>query len=224
MRILFFCSTLLLLHSAQAQPDPIGNFNKHVIEQWTEQYLQISQYRVKGSPFLLGEAFEGQVMMKSGIKTNGQKVLYNLYEQKAGLELKKERELVAPDGEIESFWVQLPERFGAERLLFVPVTAYPEVKQKGYFNVAVDGPKAALLRYYRTRLIPDPGNLYSKEIRMFEQYTEYFIYNKTTKQMMKVRIREKDIREALGNPTLPGTLEFDTWSGLKRAVEEANKL
>ena len=210
----FYCAV------TQAQPDPLGSFNKHVIEQWTEQYLQVSQYRVKGSPYLLGESFDGQVTMTSGLKTQGKKILYSLYDQKAGFDINKE--LVTPDGEIASFYIQLPDKFGGEKMNFIPVSAFPDAKQKGYYNVVVDGPKASFMKLYKTRLVPDPQNLYTKDIRIFEQYTEYFIYNKTTKQVHKVRLKEKDIREALGAVNLPAGLEFESVSGVTRAVTEAN--
>lgn len=220
MKIKLLILTLFYCAASQAQPDPVGNFNKHVIEQWTEQYLQVSQYRVKGSPFLLGESFDGHINMKSGVVTQNAKILYNIYEQKAGIEVKKE--LVAPDGEIASFSIDLPDKYGAEHLAFVPASAFGDAKQKGYFNVVVDGAKASFLRMYKTRLVPDPQNLYTKDIRIFEQYTEYYIFNKATKELHKIKLREKDVREALGNAKLSGNIEFDTVSGVTKAVAEAN--
>lgn len=74
---------------SQAQPDPVGNFNKHVIEKWTHDYVRVSQYRVKGSPFLLGESFNGDITMKTGVVTVDKKLLYDIYDQKVGMELDK---------------------------------------------------------------------------------------------------------------------------------------
>ncbi|MFZ9300555.1 MAG: hypothetical protein ACO23V_06220 [Chitinophagaceae bacterium] len=220
MRITLILCFLFLGFLALAQPDPVGNFNKHVIEQWTEQYMQVSQYKVKGSPYLLGESFDGQITMKSGIQTKGQKILYNIYEQNAGVELNKK--LISPDGDIVSFFIQLPEKFGGEKLDFLPVTAFPDAKQKGYYNILADGPKASFLRMYKTRLIPDPQNMYTKDFRIFEQYNEYYIFNKVTKEIHKIKLREKDVREALGNVKLPEGLELETLNGIKKAITESN--
>lgn len=220
MRYFIIFVLFLMADKSQAQPDPVGNFNKHVIEQWTEQYLQISQYKVKGSPYLLGEPFEGYITMKSGIQTKGQKVLYNVFEQKVGIEMK--RELVVPDGEIASFTIQLPEKFGGEELRFVPVSSFPDAKQKGYYNIVADGPKASFLRTYKNRLIPDPQNLYSKDFRVFEQYNEYFIFNKTTQTIHKIKLKEKDVREALGSAKVSDGLELNTVNGIKKAITEVN--
>ncbi|MFM7770758.1 MAG: hypothetical protein ACKO8Q_09400 [Bacteroidota bacterium] len=220
MRTLLTIGIIFFWFSAQAQPDPIGSFNKHVVEQWTEQYLQISQYKVKGSPYLLGESFEGQMTMKSGNQTKGQKILYNIYEQKAGVEMNKE--LISPDGDVSSFYIQLPEKFGGEKLEFLPVSAFPDAKQKGYYNVIADGSKASFLRIYKARLIPDPQNMYTKDFRIFEQFNEYFIYNKTNKQLYKVRLREKDIREALGTLKIPEGADLDSVNGIKQVIMDAN--
>jgi len=59
-QILSFFAILSAL-MVNAQPDPVGNFNKHVIEKWTHDYIRVSQYRVKGSPYLLGESFNGDI-------------------------------------------------------------------------------------------------------------------------------------------------------------------
>lgn len=219
----YYLSVLLLFVCliGKSQPDPVGSFNKHVIEQWTEQYIQISQYKVKGSPYLLGEPFDGQITMKSGIKTTGIKVLYNIYEQKVSLDMNNE--LVKPNGEIASFYIRLPEKFGVDLLEFLPASDFPEAKEKGYFNIIADGPNASFLRTYKTRLVPDPQNLYSKDFRVFEQYNEYFIFNKKNNKIHKIKLREKDIREALGSFELPGGLNLEKVSGIKKAVMDINK-
>jgi hypothetical protein len=118
---------------AKAQPDPIGNFNKHVIEKWTHDYIRVSQYRVKGSPYLLGDSFSGDITMKSGVVTVDKKILYDIYDQKVGFDLDKK--FVAPDGEVSGFFIQLTENFGGEKLIFINAANLPKVNLKGYLNV-----------------------------------------------------------------------------------------
>jgi hypothetical protein len=48
-------------------------------------------------------------------------------------------------------------------------------------------------------LIADPTNLYSKDLKIFEQYYEYFLFDKTTKELNKVRLREKEILKGLND-------------------------
>jgi hypothetical protein len=162
MRPIIFLLLIAFANSLQAQTDAIGDFNKHVIEKWTEDYIRVSQYRVKGSPYMLGESFDGQLTMKTGLKTINQKVLYNLMEQKVGTEIDKQ--LIAPDGDVVSFYIQLPEKFGGEKLDFVATATMGDNNVKGYLNVIADGPKLAFLRQYKSKMVPDPTNMYSKDI------------------------------------------------------------
>ena len=190
--ILFFS---FVFFSANAQTDAIGDFNKHVIEKWSEDFIRISQYKVKGSPYLLGESFDGSLTVKSGVVAANQKILYDLYNQKVGVEINKE--LVKPDGDVLSFYIQLPEKFGGEKLEFINAENLKNVTLKGYLNTLESGSKLILLRQYKTRVIADPANMYSKDFRIFEQYYDYFIYNVVTSSLEKIRLKQKDVVSAL---------------------------
>lgn len=204
-----------------AQPDPIGNFNKHVIEKWTHDYIRVSQYRVKGSPYLLGESFGGDITMKSGVVTVDKKILYDIYDQKVGMDLDKK--FVSPDGEVAGFFIQLPENFGGEKLNFINASNLPKVNLKGYLNVIADGSKFAFLRQYRIRLVADPAEMYSKDIKLFEQYYDYYIYNRTTAELNKIKLKDKDVLEALGNPSLSEKFDLHSALGVRQVVEAMNK-
>ena len=178
MKSILIVLFLLFTEILHAQPDAIGDFNKHVIEKWTEDYIRVSQYRVKGSPYLLGESFDGQVIMRSGIKISNQKILYDILDQRVGTEIDKK--LIEPDGEVASFFIQLPEKFGSEKLEFLNASNLSKTNLKGYLNVIATGSKISFLRQYKSRLVPDPLNMYSKDIRIFDQYYEYYLYNHGT--------------------------------------------
>ena len=204
-----------------AQPDPIGNFNKHVIEKWTHEYIRVSQYRVKGSPYLLGESFNGDIAMKTGVVTVDKKILYDIYDQKVGVDLDKK--FVSPDGEVSGFFIQLSENFGGEKLNFINAANLPKVSLKGYLNVIADGSKFAFLRQYRIRLVADPADMYSKDIKLFEQYYDYYIYNRATAELNKIKLKDKDVLEALGNSNSSAKYELYTVLGVKQLVETINK-
>lgn len=129
---------------------------------------------------------------------------------------------MVPDGEITPFVIHLPEKFGGDVLELLPGTRFSDVKQKGYFNVVADGPKCRFLRTYETRLVLDPQHLYSKDFRIFEQYNEYFIFQKSTNAIHKIKLREKDVREVLGAVTFSDGVEWHTVNGIKKAVTEVN--
>jgi hypothetical protein len=185
----------LLATELNAQTNTLGEFNKHVIEKWSNDYIRISRYRVKGSPFLLGEAFPGNITYIDGSEMKKINVLYNIYEQKAGMEVGKE--MVQPGIVIKQFVMQLPEKFGSELLLFKPASGY-DPKMEGYLNVLAEGPKASLLKAYRAKLVADPSNMYANDIKMIEQYAEYYIHLTGSKELVKVKLRDKELIKALG--------------------------
>jgi len=215
--IFAFFSALMV----NAQPDPIGNFNKHVIEKWTHEYIRVSQYRVKGSPYLLGDSFNGDITMKTGVVTVDKKILYDIYDQKVGVDLDKK--FVSPDGDVSGFFIQLSENFGGEKLNFINAANLPKVNLKGYLNVITDGSKFAFLRQYRIRLVADPADMYSKDIKLFEQYYDYYIYNRVTAELNKIKLKDKDVLEALGNPNSSVKYDLYTVLGVRQAIEAINK-
>jgi len=215
--IFAFFSALMV----NAQPDPIGNFNKHVIEKWTHEYIRVSQYRVKGSPYLLGDSFSGDITMKTGVVTVDKKILYDIYDQKVGVDLDKK--FVSPDGDVSGFFIQLSENFGGEKLNFINAANLPKVNLKGYLNVITDGSKFAFLRQYRIRLVADPADMYSKDIKLFEQYYDYYIYNRVTAELNKIKLKDKDVLEALGNPNSSAKYDLYTVLGVRQAIEAINK-
>lgn len=221
MKIHFLILCLFSASISLAQPDPIRDFNKHVLEQWAEQYIQVSQYRVKGSPYLLGESFEGQISYKTRDQAPVQKLLYNIYDQTVGYDVNKE--FVKPDDQVSAFYIQLPSKFGGEKLQFIPTGSLKGVDVKGYFNVISDGPKIAFLQQFKTRLVNDPANMYTKDIKMFEQYSEYYIFNRLSSDLSKVRLREKDVLSAFGGLKPTSSIELNSVAGIRAAVEEINK-
>lgn len=221
MKKLLFIVFCLTASFSNAQPDPVGNFNKHVIEKWSHDYIRVSQYRVKGSPYLLGEPFDGSIEMKTGLKTEDKKVLYNIYEQKVGFEMNKE--LVAPDGDVKSFKIQLSDKFGGEQMYFINADLLAKSPVKGFLNVFVDGPNAALYRQYRNRLVADPSEMYSKDIRMFEQYYDYYLENKKTGVFERVKLKEKDFASVLQGMTLPTGLDYSSVTGIKKVMDLINQ-
>ncbi len=221
MKQFFTFIAVLGILMVNAQPDPIGNFNKHVIEKWTHEYIRVSQYRVKGSPYLLGESFNGDITMKTGVVTVDKKILYDIYDQKVGVDLDKK--FVSPDGEVSGFFIQLSENFGGEKLNFINAANLPKVSLKGYLNVIADGSKFAFLRQYRIRLVADPADMYSKDIKLFEQYYDYYIYNRATAELNKIKLKDKDVLEALGNSNSSAKYDLYTVLGVKQLVETINK-
>ena len=190
-------SLLFFYSNSWAQPDPIGAFNKHIVENWGGDYTRIGPYHVKGSPYFLGQSFLGVAEYRGGKKDSRSKILYNLYNQKAGIEVNKE--LFETDSLLEKFELLLPETLGDKSLHFKNGMYYGLPKTNGYFNVLVEGDKVSFLKQYKTRLIADPTNTLSRDDKVFEQYFEYYVYNNASKVLHKIKLRQKDILKELAD-------------------------
>src|SRR5687768_8526194 len=149
----FIAFLALSINNTNAQVDPVGAFNRHIASNWAGEYVRISQYRVKGTPYLLGESFPGAITYKGG-KTANNKILYDLYSQKAGIDMQNQ---IYESGEmVEEFTIQLPEKFGGQKLLFKNANLYGDAKINGYLNVLEDGSKLVFLKAFKIKLSPDP--------------------------------------------------------------------
>lgn len=221
---------LVLLFSAErsiSQIDPVGNFNRHVFEKWTGEYIRIGGYRVKGSPFLLGEAFNGIITYKDGKTVSNEKILYNLYSQKAGIDINKQ--IFERDIPLESFSINLPEHLGGEKLLFNNSYVYGRPELKGFLNVLEDGNRATLLKMFKIKLVTDPTNNLDKDRKVFEQYSEYYIYLKSSKTLHSIKTRKKDILKVLSQDnffvqyTLNKEIDFSKETELIAMINSYNR-
>ena len=196
-----FIAAVFMLFPAlvtQAQIDPVSAYNRYVIENWQNNYLRIGQYRVKGSPYLLGESFHGDITYATGTKINGMKILYDIHAQQAGVET--EGKMLNSREEVNEFTLTLTEKYGSGKLVFRNSAAYGQPKLKLFLNVLAEGEKAALLKSYRTKLVSDPRDMYAKDLKVFEQYFEYYLYDIASRKLTKVKLRDKDILDALVAP------------------------
>lgn len=177
-----------------AQVDPVGNFNRHIVEQWTGDYVRVGQFKVKGTPYFLGEPFPGTITYTDGKTAKSNQILFDLQNQKVGF--KQDNQALESLQAVENFTITLPEKFGSKKMLFKNGVAFGDAGNN-YYNVLEEGPKFAFLKLYKTKLMPDNRNTMDKEARVFEQVYDYYIYNKTTKTLHKIKLREKDLLKEL---------------------------
>lgn len=197
IRFLLFTFLIFIISSAVAQVDPVGNFNRHIMSTWAGDYIRISQYQVKGSPYLLGESFPGSIYYQDGKMISDKKIFFNLYDGKVGLDMNNQ--FFEADVPVTKFSLQLPEKYGRSTLEFVHTTLLGQTDIKEYANLLCDGGRVAFLKLFKIRLAPDPTNLLAKEKKVFEQYYEYLLFDKQTKEIKKIKLKEKDIMKELHN-------------------------
>lgn len=176
---------------AKAQTTAIGEFNRSVIAKATSVTVRVGPYKVKGSPFLLGEAFQGFIKYTNNTSITQVNILYDTYNQKVGKA--ENNELIEANEPVQEFFLTLPEKYGAAKLLFRNGAYYGEASGKHYYNVLVQGEKISLLKLFKNKVVPDPENLYSKDERIFEQSYEYYMYDAVSKSVSRLKLREKEL-------------------------------
>jgi hypothetical protein len=187
---------LVFAINSVAQTNTLGEFNKFIAQNWAGEYARIGQWKVKGSPYFLGEAFSGTITYKGGTKSDV-KILYDLYNQKAGAEFKNS--ILESDQVVEEFTISLPAKYDGKTLLFKSSEFFGDNSLKSYLNVLEDGSKVSLLKLFKIKLVSDPSNMMDKELKIFEQYYEYYLYNKATKELSRIKLKEKDLIKQLGD-------------------------
>ncbi len=187
----FFC---IICVNVNAQFDIIGTYNKQVLQNWSGTYSRIGPFKVRGSGYFLGEALSGVVKIKDRDMMQSKKLFYDLYNQE--IVFQQGEDLLKVDGVLEEFTLTLPETYGGNTMQFKNAVFYKTENMKGYFEVLEEGPNASFLKMYKINIAPDPGNMRDRDAKLFEQYSEYYIFNAGTKNLVQVKLKSKEIKKA----------------------------
>ncbi|HEX6848198.1 MAG TPA: hypothetical protein VF144_14550, partial [Chitinophagaceae bacterium] len=176
---------------SQVIPDPLSTYNKHLAERWSGEYMQVSQYKVKGSPYLLGKAFPGTVKFADGNTINNVQITYDLYNEKVSFE--KDSLFFELDKLIKEFSIMLPAEYGNTNLVFRNAASFGDTKKKGYYNIISESGKYVFMKEFKLKLVPDPANTLAKDYKMFEQYYEYLLYDTSGRNLSKIKLNKKSV-------------------------------
>ncbi len=199
--------TAIMLHTnAFAQLDPIGQYNRYLTESWAGEYYRVGQYKVKGNPMFLGQAFLGTVKTKTVVDSKMQNLLYDLQLQLVGPGVNGK--IYETTDRVTAFELYRPHPYGGDTLRFVDGADYGLTKESQYLNLLCDAPGIQLLRAYKIKVVPDPTNLMDKDLRVFEIYFDTYLFLKTSKELVKVKNSKKDYSKALA-----GYKNFDVLTG-----------
>jgi hypothetical protein len=193
LHVIFCCS---IASGSFAQIDLV-EWNKTVLGDVRKaSYMRIGSYQVKGSPYLLGQSFSAVLLYKSGKRVTDKMLLYDLYTQKAGMD--SNGEIFEANDPLDEFTIALPKTMGGQMLVFKNARNYSANPPAAYLNILEEGEKAILFKAFKVNLVPDPVNYMAKDLRIFDQYSEYYIFSKATKELYRVKAKEKDLVAALG--------------------------
>ncbi|HEX6168199.1 MAG TPA: hypothetical protein VFZ33_00805 [Chitinophagaceae bacterium] len=198
--LFIFCISIFSQVFAQVIVDPLPTYNKHLAERWTGTYMQVSQYRVKGSPYFLGAAFPGILKFDDGNTRNDVRILYDLYNEK--VEMEKDSILFELNQGVSEYSITLPKEYGGEKLVFRNAASFGDSKKKGFYNIVSESGKYVFMKEFKLKLVPDPANTLAKDYKMFEQYYEYFLYDTSSRNMKKIKLNKKSILSFFENKSV----------------------
>ena len=196
--VFLFCMNIFTHVCAQIISDPLPTYNKNLAERWSGEYMQVSQYRVKGSPYFLGQSFPGILKFEDG-NTKNDLVIYDLYNEKVGID--KDSSLFELNKLIKEFSIMLPAEYGNTNLVFRNAASFGDSKKKGFYNVISEYGKYIFIKEFKIKLVPDPSNTLAKDYKMFEQYYEYFLYDTASRIMKKIKLNKKSVLSFFENKT-----------------------
>lgn len=196
----FFC---IICVNVNAQFDIIGTYNKQVLQNWSGTYSRIGPFKVKGSGYFLGEALSGIVKFKDHDLMQSKKLFYDLYNQE--IVFQQGEDLLKVDEVLEELTITLPEKYGSKSMIFKNAVLYEATNIKGFFEVLEEGPNVSFLKMYKINIAPDPGNMRDRDAKLFEQYSEYYIFNTVSKNLIHVKLKSKEIKKALISSGLSST-------------------
>jgi len=177
--------------SSQIGPDPLQAYNKNLAERWNGQYIQVSQYRVKGSPFFGSDAFPGQITYADGRVVSYTKIRYDLHRNV--VEVERDSTFYEMTVPIKEFRIRLSEEYGNKELTFRQAKYFGEKNNPAYYSVIDETKNYSFVKEFKLKLTPDYTNQMAKDYKLFEMYYEYYLYNDQTKAISKVKLNKKSI-------------------------------
>jgi hypothetical protein len=196
----FIILALMVCTGASAQQaafiDPSAAYNKLLLERNDETYYQLGNYKVKGTPYLYGGSFPGQIVFTDAREFKDVTLSYNTYTQKLSMEQKGTvLDITDP---VQSFSMQLPPAYGDTTLYFKNSAAFGETKLQGFFQVLFTGKKYTLLKFYKSALKTVSTNYAVSEQKELDLQSDYYYYSQAEKKISKLKVNNKAILKAFG--------------------------
>lgn len=195
----FLCVAALYGQAAWAQAgaytDPAQAYVRMLLDKSENAYVVIGNFKVKGTPYLFGERYNGKVYAKEGTVDNVF-VSYNTYNQTLEVFTTKEQEAGIEKSveSIDSFRYSPP---NYENLFFVN-GAYLGAKEKAFFQRVAGGSTVQLYKRYKSDLGIVSTNYIQSELRQFNLAYDYFYYDLAKKQLKKLRTDAYSVKKELG--------------------------
>jgi len=171
---------------SRAWSDPALNHNKMLIGEG--KYLLIGPYKVKGSPYLLGQQHSGDIF-SAAEKAWNISLSYNTHNQEVEFFSTSNpgQPLVKEPGTLDSFILHANPAAGIAGPLKFIYGSILGTDDKAYFLEIFTGKRYSVYKKYRSELGYDTDNYGQSELRIFELQYDYFYKDNETKGIKKLK-------------------------------------
>jgi hypothetical protein len=192
--------------------DPAQAYNKLLVEKNNGTYMQISNYKVVGTPFLFGERNSGNIYSVNETAYNIF-LSYNIYDQNLDFysTANPNTPLVKEPGTLDSFLLKRKPGSGLEKdILFVYGPTVLGSKDKAYYQVVKKGKNVNLYKRYTGELGIVATNYIQSELRQFNVVVDYFYTDSTGKALKKLKVNPTSLRKEFASmKDLSKTIDVD---------------
>jgi hypothetical protein len=188
---LLLCTLIAMNVAAQQASyiDPAQAYNRLVIEKNNGTYMQVSNFKVIGSPYLFGDKSGGNIYSAAETAYNIN-LSYNFYNQEVLFysSANPTSPLMKEPSSLDSFIIKKNPQVGLQQdILFVYGPTVLGTKDKYYYQVVSKGKNYNLYKRYSGELVIVTSNILQSELREFNLVVDYYYTDSTGKNPKKLK-------------------------------------
>ena len=162
-----------------------------------DEFYVIDGRKVVGTPFLYHDWLNGSITTEDGRVFNGYKIKYNAFQQTVyfhnGLDS------LEVDDPIRSFFLIVPSGDTNIVFTFINASQVKAEKKPMYYELLLENPTWQVLKFNR-KFVGDAGKSLpvAEGRKIFDLELSYFIFNKSTKKLTRLKASGTNIASTLG--------------------------
>lgn len=202
-----FASPVALPQTFAGMVDAALGYSAWALENNENSFKRVGAYKVRGTPYLFGGAYNGDVYAKGQV---GKKVIigYDTYQQQLEIYLGAKDPIVKHLSEVDSFTLRADSNsYFKEDMLFVNAHQF-DTTMKIFLMEVYKGKRFSLYKYYYSKLGIVSENYVQSELRQFDLNFEFYYHDSQEKKLTRLKLAPKFLRN-----------EFDKYVNVKSLLD-----
>jgi hypothetical protein len=185
--------------------DAAVGYSAWALENNENSFKRVGAYKVKGTPYLFGGAYNGDVYAKGQV---GKKVIigFDTYQQQLEIYLGAKDPIVKHLNEVDSFTLRADSNsYFKEDMFFVNAQQFDTTRNIFLLEV-YKGKRFSLYKYYYSKLGIVSENYVQSELRQFDLNFEFYYHDNQEKKLIKLKLAPKFLRNEFDKYVNVGSL------------------